>query len=127
MCIEILKYIDPSMHGGSETENMHKETEKIEIKRGVRQGDTIPPKLFTVTLDSIFRRLSWENKGVNIEGDFLNNLRFADDIFVCTVTPQHLQHNYATRTVTNSAVRRVDGVCVCMRNEDETRFDGIGC
>ena len=29
-------------------------------------------------------------------------------------------------TVTNSAVRRVDGVCVCMRKEDETRFDGIG-
>ena len=28
--------------------------------------------------------------------------------------------------VTNSAVRRVDGVCVCMRKEDETRFDGIG-
>ena len=28
--------------------------------------------------------------------------------------------------VTNFAVRRVDGVCVCMRKEDETRFDGIG-
>ena len=28
--------------------------------------------------------------------------------------------------VTNSAVRRVDGVCVCMRKEDETRYDGIG-
>ena len=29
-------------------------------------------------------------------------------------------------TVTNSAVRRVDGVCVCMRKEHETRYDGIG-
>ena len=35
------------------------------------------------------------------------------------------QHN-SCFTVTNSAVRRVDGVCVCMRKEDETRFDGIG-
>ena len=29
-------------------------------------------------------------------------------------------------TVTNSAVRRVDGVSVCMRKDDETRYDGIG-
>ena len=33
------------------------------IKRGVRQRDTISPKLFTATLESIFRRLNWENKG----------------------------------------------------------------
>ena len=59
--------------------------------RGVRQGDTISPKLFTATLESIFRRLNWENKGVKIDGEFLSNLRFADDIFLCTETPQKLQ------------------------------------
>ena len=36
------------------------------------------------------------------------------------------QEALAREGVTNSAVRRVDGVCVCMRKEDETRFDGIG-
>ena len=61
--------------------HLHKESEKIRIKRGVRQGDTISPKLFTATLESIFRRLNWENKGVKIDGEFLSNLRFADDIF----------------------------------------------
>ena len=65
--------------------------QKIRIKRGVRQGDTISPKLFTATLDSIFRRLNWEHKGVKIDGEFLSNLRFADDIFLCTETPQELQ------------------------------------
>ena len=65
--------------------------QKISIKRGVRQGDTISPKLFTATLDSIFRRLNWEHKGVKIDGEFLSNLRFADDIFLCTETPQELQ------------------------------------
>ena len=87
--IEILKdiYTDSSV-----TVHLHKESEKIRIKRGVRQGDTISPKLFTATLESIFRRLNWEHKGVKIDGEFLSNLRFADDIFLCTETPQELQH-----------------------------------
>ena len=87
MYIEILKdiYTDSSV-----TVHLHKESEKIRIKRGVRQGDTISPKLFTATLESIFRRLNWENKGVNIYGEFLSNLRFAHDIFLCTETPQEL-------------------------------------
>ena len=77
--IEILKdiYTDSSV-----TVHLHKESEKIRIKRGVRQGDTISPKLFTATLESIFRRINWENKGVRIGGKFLNNLRFADDILL---------------------------------------------
>ena len=33
-----------------------------------------------------------ENKDVKIDGEFLSNLRFADDIFLCTETPQELQH-----------------------------------
>ena len=74
--------------------HLHKEGEKIRIKRGVRQGDTISPKLFTATLESIFRRLNWETKGMKIDGEFLSNLRFADDIFLCTETPQELQHIY---------------------------------
>ena len=86
--IEILKdiYTDSSV-----TVHLHKESEKIRIKRGVRQGDTISPKLFTATLESVFRRLNWENKGVKIDGEFLSNLRFADDIFLCTETTQELQ------------------------------------
>ena len=86
--IEILKdiYTDSSI-----TVHLHKESGKIRIKRGVRQGDTISPNLFTATLESIFRRINWENKGVKIDGEFLTNLRFADDIFLCTETPQELQ------------------------------------
>ena len=89
MYIEILKdvYTDSAV-----TVHLHKE--KIRIKRGIRQGDTISPKLFTATLESIilFRRLNWKNKGLKIDGEFLSNLRFADDIFLFTETPQELQH-----------------------------------
>ncbi len=63
--IEIMKdiYTDSSV-----TVHLHKESEKIRIKRGIRQGDTISPKLFTATLVSIFRRLNWENWCVKIDG-----------------------------------------------------------
>ena len=64
--IEILKDTYTDCSG---TVHLHKESEIIRIKRGVRQGDTISPKLFTATLESIlFRRLNWANKGVNIDG-----------------------------------------------------------
>lgn len=57
-------------------------TDKIKIEKGVRQGDTISPKLFTLALESAFKNLAWENKGINVDGTRLNHLRFADDIVV---------------------------------------------
>ena len=62
-----------------------------------KTGDTISHKLFTATL----RRLNWENKGVKIDGEFLSNLRFADDIilFLCTKTPQELRNNMLIENV----------------------------
>ena len=50
VCIEILKdiYMDSSV-----TVHLHKESQQIRINRGIRQGDTISPKLFTATLEII--------------------------------------------------------------------------
>ncbi|KAH7695018.1 reverse transcriptase [Aphelenchoides avenae] len=56
---------------------------RIPIRRGVRQGDTISPKLFTAALEMIFRELRWDerrNAGITIDGRHLTHLRFADDI-----------------------------------------------
>ncbi|EPB71004.1 hypothetical protein ANCCEY_09909 [Ancylostoma ceylanicum] len=52
----------------------------IPIEKGVRQGDTISPKLFTSALQYAMSRLNWEDKGLTIDGTKLSNLRFADDI-----------------------------------------------
>ncbi|KAK6741808.1 hypothetical protein RB195_009591 [Necator americanus] len=52
----------------------------ITIGKGVRQGDTISPKLFTAALQWIMKSLSWEERGIRVDGRFLSNLRFADDI-----------------------------------------------
>ena len=68
-----------------------KESNKIDIGRGVRQGDTISPKLFTAALETIFRRLTWETRGLKIDGEYLSHLRFADDILTCANTPHELQ------------------------------------
>ena len=73
--------------------HLHTESDKFRIKRRVRQGNTISPNCFTATVESIFRRLNWENKSVKIDGTFLTNLRFADDISLCTEAPQYIQHN----------------------------------
>ncbi|CAG9125592.1 unnamed protein product [Plutella xylostella] len=39
------------------------------IEKGVKQGDPLSPKLFTATLEEIFRKLaaSWERKGIDVQ------------------------------------------------------------
>ncbi|KAK6742389.1 hypothetical protein RB195_009948 [Necator americanus] len=52
----------------------------IDVKRGFRQGDTIPPKIFTATLENAMRKLEWDDMGVKVDGRQLHHLRFADDM-----------------------------------------------
>ena len=61
---------------------LHENTDKFKIGRGVRQGDTISPKLFTSTLESVFKKLDWSKMGINVNGKYLSHLRFADDVLL---------------------------------------------
>ncbi|EPB66503.1 hypothetical protein ANCCEY_14407 [Ancylostoma ceylanicum] len=56
----------------------------IDIRRGVRQSDTVSPKLFTATLNHVMRGLEWDNMGVRVDGRLLHRLRFAHDIVLIT-------------------------------------------
>ncbi|KAE9414910.1 hypothetical protein Angca_009209, partial [Angiostrongylus cantonensis] len=56
----------------------------VDVKRGVRQGDTISPKLFTATLQNVMRTLEWDNMGVKFDSRRIHHLRFADDIVLIT-------------------------------------------
>ncbi|KAE9421093.1 hypothetical protein Angca_008797, partial [Angiostrongylus cantonensis] len=56
----------------------------VDVKRGVRQGDTISPKLYIATLQNVMRTLEWDNTGVKIDSRQLFNLLFADDIVLIT-------------------------------------------
>lgn len=71
---------------------LEKEGKEIKINRGVRQGDPLSPKLFTAVLEGIFRELSWDHYGLNINGERLSHLRFADDIVLFAETKEHLQN-----------------------------------
>ncbi|KAE9416522.1 hypothetical protein Angca_002587, partial [Angiostrongylus cantonensis] len=56
----------------------------IHVKRGVKQGYTISPKLFTAILENVRRILEWDNMEVKIDGRQLHHLRFPDDVVLIT-------------------------------------------
>ncbi|KAK6761162.1 hypothetical protein RB195_022286 [Necator americanus] len=55
----------------------------VDVKRGFRQGDTISPKIFTLTLEKAMRKLEWGDR-VKVNGRQLHHLRFTDDIVLMT-------------------------------------------
>ncbi len=50
------------------------------IERGVRQGNTISPEIFTAAIEEVFKKLVLEERDFNIDREMLTNLRFADEI-----------------------------------------------
>lgn len=48
------------------------------------------PKLLKATLKNIFHKLNRNNSRLSIDGKFLNDLRFADDIVLLTNSPEKL-------------------------------------
>ncbi|GBP75241.1 hypothetical protein EVAR_45440_1 [Eumeta japonica] len=61
------------------------------IKRGVRQGDPLSPKLFSPVLENIFLKLNWEDFGLNINRFRLNHLRFTDGLVLFEEKPEILK------------------------------------
>ncbi|XP_042858321.1 uncharacterized protein LOC122244473 [Penaeus japonicus] len=71
---------------------LHKDSAPpFQLKRGVKQGDTSSPQLFTACLEKFFRNLEWERKGIKTDGEYLSHLRFADDVIVFSHSPEELQ------------------------------------
>ncbi|GBP43628.1 LINE-1 retrotransposable element ORF2 protein [Eumeta japonica] len=65
--------------------------EEFSIERGVCQGDPISPKLFSTVSEMIFRRMSWERCGWNVNGENLSHLRFTDDLALFSECPRALK------------------------------------
>ena len=60
------------------------------IKRGVRQGCVLSPSLFNVYTEMIFREFD-DMPGVKLCGEYLNNLRYADDTVLIAESEEELQ------------------------------------
>ena len=79
-------------NGATSTLKLHRESDKINLQRGVRQGNNISPKLFTACLqDAIINKINWEGRGINIDGERLSHLIFADDLALVAKSPEELE------------------------------------
>ena len=58
--------------------------------KGVCQGDTLSPVIFTAAVEEIFKRMNIET-GININGVRLSNLRFAYDIILFAQSEEKLK------------------------------------
>ena len=92
-------------------------SEKFQIKRGVRQGDPISPKLFSAAIETIFQTVDLD-KGLNIDGETLTNLRFADDVMLTTnnMTEMEEQLNRLNKNSKNIGLKMHKGKTKYMTN-----------
>ena len=86
--INILK---ETYRGGTGQIRTETPSKKINIMKGVRQGDTLSPAMFTSAMKEIFKRINIKT-GVKINGERLSNLRFADDIILFAESEEHLEN-----------------------------------
>ena len=70
---------------------LHEDSESFNLERGTKQGDPSSDKLFNASLQQVYNKLDWEEKGIKIDGEYLNNLRFADDGILISGTSHQLQ------------------------------------
>ena len=74
-------------------------SEEISILRGVRQGDPISPQVFTATIQDVFKNAQLEEKGINMDGEKLSDLRCAGYASVIKkLKPQRIFSRYAPLT-----------------------------
>ena len=81
------------LNGDTSVLKLHRDSDKIKLESGARQGDNIAPKRFTECLqDAVIKRIDWEGKGlnVNIDGEYLSRVIFADDIILFAKSPDEL-------------------------------------
>ena len=64
---------------------LDKQGETFKIGRGMKQGDPLSPNLFNAVIEEKIRGLEWGDKGIKIDGRYLNKLRFADDLILLSL------------------------------------------
>ena len=67
-------------------------SEKIEVKRGTKQGGLTSPLLFNLIYCDLVELIQSSGVGVTIESSHFNCICYADDLLLCSATVSGLQH-----------------------------------
>ena len=87
--LNIIKHL---YHEATSVICIHTDSKKFRLQRGVRQGDNISPRLFTSCLQvTIISKINWKDRGIKINGEYLSQLIFADDIVLTAKSTSELQ------------------------------------
>ena len=82
-----------SIYSKSSTKiKLEREGPEFDIKKGVRQGDPLSPKIFSAVLEHVIRNIDWERQGIEIDGEYMSHLRFADDIAIFAENAAQLEN-----------------------------------
>lgn len=76
---------------GTTSVNVGGKRANFTTQRGVRQGDSLSPLLFVLTLQLALENVKWGERGYPINGKLLRLLAYADDIVLCAKSLQEMQ------------------------------------
>ncbi|XGW22350.1 hypothetical protein V3C99_004961 [Haemonchus contortus] len=83
--------------------NLYGNPTRIQIRRGVRQGEVISPMLFSAALEIVMQNAQMPC-GINIDGERLQYLMFADDIVLIGSEPSALENSLRILRIAASSI-----------------------
>ena len=73
-------------------------TDFFEVEEGVRQGCILSPTLFSIYINGVVREILEKGKGIDVGGEKLAILLYADDIVIIANSAEELQRNMEIMT-----------------------------
>ena len=73
-------------------------TDFFEVEEGVRQGCILSPTLFSIYINGVVREIYEKGSGINMGGEKLAILLYADDIVLIANSAEELQRNMEIMT-----------------------------
>ena len=89
--LETIRMIKQLYSASKSSVEIGNERRGFNIQRGVRQGDSLSPLLFILTLQMALDRINWRDRGIPINNKRLQHLDYADDIALFSRSVNELQ------------------------------------